>query len=55
MAKYDYVPSPFRSNPIVKWVDHRLPIFELIDEQLIKYPAPRNLNYMWNFGSLAGI
>jgi len=55
MAKYDYVPSPFMSNPIVKWVDHRLPIFELIDTQLIKYPAPRNLNYLWNFGSLAGV
>ncbi len=55
MAKYDYVPSPFMANSIVKWVDHRLPIFTLIDEQLVKYPAPRNLNYLWNFGSLAGI
>ena len=55
MAKYDYVPSPFMANSIVKWVDHRLPIFSMIDTQLIKYPAPRNLNYFWNFGSLAGV
>jgi ubiquinol-cytochrome c reductase cytochrome b/c1 subunit len=55
MAKYDYVPSPFMANSIVKWVDYRLPIISLIDKELIKYPTPRNLNYFWNFGSLAGI
>lgn len=39
----------------VKWVDHRLPIFSFIDKELNKYPTPKNLNYWWNFGSLAGI
>ncbi|MEE9210654.1 MAG: cytochrome b N-terminal domain-containing protein [Kiloniellales bacterium] len=42
-------------NALVKWVDHRLPIFTLMNEELNEYPTPRNLNYWWNFGSLAGI
>ena len=40
---------------IVKWIDYRLPIFSLMNEALVVYPAPRNLNYWWNFGSLAGL
>jgi len=28
---------------------------EKIYSYLIKYPTPINLNYMWNFGSMAGI
>ena len=37
------------------WIEYRLPIFSLIDGVLGSYPAPKNLNYMWNFGSLLGI
>lgn len=37
------------------WVDHRLPIFTFMKEHLADYKTPKNLNYMWNFGSLAGI
>lgn len=40
---------------IIKWIDHRLPIFSFINHELRDYPTPRNLNYMWNFGSLAGV
>ncbi len=40
---------------LVKWVDHRLPIFTLLNKEINEYPTPRNLNYWWNFGSLAGI
>jgi quinol-cytochrome oxidoreductase complex cytochrome b subunit len=43
------------SNPVVDWIDHRLPVFTLLRHQLDEYPTPRNLNYLWNFGSLAGI
>ena len=43
------------NNRVVAWLDHRLPIFSFVDEHLRAYPAPRNLNYMWNFGFLAGI
>lgn len=42
-------------NGIVRWVDHRLPIFTFVSHELYEYPTPRNLNYWWNFGSLAGI
>ncbi|MFZ1413949.1 MAG: cytochrome b N-terminal domain-containing protein [Defluviicoccus sp.] len=42
-------------NPIVAWVDKRLPIFTMMQHDLVDYPTPKNLNYWWNFGSLAGI
>ena len=43
-------------NGVVKWVEHRLPIFSFIDHSVgSQYPTPKNLNYWWNFGSLAGL
>jgi len=42
-------------NGIVAWIDHRLPIFTFLRRELHEYPTPRNLNYLWNFGSLSGI
>jgi quinol-cytochrome oxidoreductase complex cytochrome b subunit len=42
-------------NPIIRWIDDRMPVFTLMQEHLVDYPAPKNLNYWWNFGSLAGI
>ncbi|BBK40767.1 cytochrome b [Allostella vacuolata] len=42
-------------NAIIRWVDHRLPVFSFMNHELNEYPTPRNLNYWWNFGSLAGI
>ncbi|MEJ6595475.1 cytochrome b/b6 [Parasphingorhabdus sp.] len=39
-----------------QWMDEKLPVPRLIYNSLgAGYPTPRNLNYMWNFGSLAGI
>src|SRR5258708_9760400 len=43
------------SNPVIRWIDYRLPIFAFMHHELHEYPTPRNLNYLWNFGSLAGI
>ena len=43
------------SNPVVRWIDHRLPIFTFLNHEAHEYPTPKNLNYFWNFGSLAGI
>ena len=43
------------SKGVIGWIDYRLPIFSYMNEHLVDYPAPRNLNYLWNFGSLAGI
>ena len=31
------------------------PIFSVLNDHLIAYPVPSNLNYFWSFGSLAGI
>ncbi len=42
------------SNPVVSWIDHRLPIFSAAEHFASDYPTPKNLNYFWNFGSLAG-
>ncbi|HLB07385.1 MAG TPA: cytochrome b N-terminal domain-containing protein [Alphaproteobacteria bacterium] len=43
------------NNKLIRWIEYRLPVFKWMDAQLIDYPTPRNLNYWWNFGSLAGI
>lgn len=42
------------NNKVVSWLDQRLPIFSMLHHSGIEYPTPRNLNYWWNFGSLAG-
>ncbi|MEP5936880.1 MAG: cytochrome b/b6 [Erythrobacter sp.] len=40
---------------ITKWLDERLPLPRLVYNAVgAGYPVPRNLNYMWNFGVLAG-
>jgi quinol-cytochrome oxidoreductase complex cytochrome b subunit len=40
----------------VGWLDSRLPIIYAIDKVIGRqHPTPRNLNYFWNFGSLAGL
>jgi ubiquinol-cytochrome c reductase cytochrome b subunit len=33
----------------------RQPLASFVNDHLIEYPTPSNLNYMWGFGSLAGI
>ncbi|MEQ9608518.1 MAG: cytochrome b/b6 [Kiloniellaceae bacterium] len=49
--------SGFQTNSrVIKWIEHRMPVFSFVDHSLgSSYPAPKNLSYMWNFGSLAGI
>ena len=43
------------NNRLIKWIDYRLPVFTMAQHSLVEYPTPKNLNYLWNFGSLAGI
>jgi quinol-cytochrome oxidoreductase complex cytochrome b subunit len=44
-----------RFQKAFEWHEARLPLFSFIDHSVgSKYPAPKNLNYFWNFGSLAG-
>jgi quinol-cytochrome oxidoreductase complex cytochrome b subunit len=48
--------APQEEKPgVVGWIEYRLPIISMLNNSLVKYPTPRNLNYFWNFGSLAGI
>ena len=47
--------APQSQNALVRWIDHRLPVFTFMQHELHEYPTPRNLSYWWNFGSLAGI
>src|SRR5580658_7612486 len=44
-----------RTSRIIRWIDYRLPFVAMLEHELYDYPTPRNLNYWWNFGSLAGI
>ena len=54
---HDITPQPVEQDirNTYRWFDDRLPILSLVKNSLVVYPTPRNLNYMWNFGSLAGI
>src|SRR6201995_4345060 len=47
--------SPTRAGRIARWIEYRLPVIAMMEHELNEYPTPRNLNYWWNFGSLAGI
>ncbi len=40
---------------LIQWIDHRFPIFHFVKKELAEYKTPKNLSYMWNFGSLAGL
>ena len=43
-------------NTFMRWLDERLPLPRLVYNAVGKgYPVPRNLNYFWNFGVLAGL
>ena len=42
-------------NPVVNWIDTRLPIFTLMQKEYAVFPTPKNFNYFWNFGALAMI
>ncbi|GIX08541.1 MULTISPECIES: cytochrome b/b6 [unclassified Elioraea] len=40
-------------NPVVRWIDERLPIPSLLQKEYAQFPTPKNFNYFWNFGALA--
>ena len=43
-----------KRNSIVEWIDYRLPIFSFL-KHFSEYRAPKNLSYLWSFGSIATI
>ncbi len=42
-------------NPVLNWIDTRLPIFTMMQKEYGTFPTPKNFNYFWNFGALATI
>jgi ubiquinol-cytochrome c reductase cytochrome b subunit len=40
-------------NPVINWIDNRLPIFSMMQKEYGVFPTPRNFNYLWNFGAIA--
>ncbi len=42
-------------SKVANWIDKRLPVISSLENTLLKHPYPKNLSYMWNFGSIAGI
>ncbi len=55
MASTQFDPD-YKPKNALAWFEHRLPVFSFLNNALgSHYPAPRNLNYWWNFGSIAGI
>ncbi len=40
-------------NPVINWVDTRLPLFTMMTKEYGVFPTPKNFNYFWNFGALA--
>ncbi len=42
-------------NPVLNWIDTRLPIFSMMQKEYGTFPTPKNFNYFWNFGALATI
>ena len=40
-------------NPVVNWIDTRMPVFTLMQKEYAAFPTPKNFNYFWNFGALA--
>jgi quinol-cytochrome oxidoreductase complex cytochrome b subunit len=47
-GNYSYKPT----NAFTKWLDSRLPIIRLIDESVLQFPTPKNLNMWFTFGGI---
>jgi len=42
-------------NPILNWIEYRLPIISYLEKEYGDYPMPKNANYLWSFGALLTI
>lgn len=40
-------------NPVINWIDTRLPIFTMMQKEYGTFPTPKNFNYLWSFGGIA--
>ena len=42
-----------KAKALLEWVDERFPASKFVEDQLLKYFAPKNFNFLYFFGSLA--
>jgi ubiquinol-cytochrome c reductase cytochrome b subunit len=40
------------SNGFTRWFDERLPIMRFMNDNLLSFPTPKNLNYWYTFGAI---
>ncbi len=50
-GNYSYTPK----NGFMKWLDSRLPLVRFVDEHLLQFPTPKNLNYWYTFGGILAL
>ncbi len=43
------------NSKTVQWINDRMPIFSMMNNEYGKFPMPKNCNYFWNFGAIAMI
>ena len=43
------------TNPVINFIDTRLPLFTMMQKEYGSFPTPKNFNYFWNFGALATV
>lgn len=46
------VPAYRPRNPVLRWLEARLPIGSFLHGTAVSFPTPRNLNYLWTFGAI---
>ena len=46
-------PTQKFDSKTVQWINDRLPIFSMLQNEYGKFPTPKNFNYFWNFGAIA--
>jgi ubiquinol-cytochrome c reductase cytochrome b subunit len=42
-------------NPVLNWIDSRMPLLTMMNKEYGQFPTPKNFNYFWNFGALATV
>ena len=47
--------SEHERGPVLAWIDQRLPVVTLFEREYIRFPVPRNLNYLWNVGAFVTV
>jgi quinol-cytochrome oxidoreductase complex cytochrome b subunit len=40
------------ANPVLRWIEERLPLLGFAKNTIVDYPTPKNLSYWWTFGGI---